>query len=570
MKPSSPLHTVPTAYESDLAWLRPLISCATMTELSRSNVLSAYQRLRNRIALLEEIGTAFRDRMREYNEAGICLSSHEFDLQCYSALREIHPAPNHNPRRFLKFLSSRRINYILGKAVTDRPSLFDASIPLETFSQTLTTHACELDLVLSLFSRLDIKNTIDQAYCDDPELPLILKLTNEYFAERPAKDVRDCYFHEARKGRRDEAYEVLVRMTYSSRKSVMQQRVLREMTCRHEEGWYMVFDTLTFSEDGLELFYETPTALRDYFRSIGRLVIEAEQNVVDGKTGPYYVKGRNQASNFDDCYRYFCVPEYGTKHGRLHFHAVHMFRTLPLGDYDRNQELPPARRNWRELQSFKNEWATYGNSQPRTVRYANDAYTRDGWLWPLNQEKTGPLLIKPLLAVARYMCKYVSKMCDQQLTSKDIPRWNSSLTPIIRSIPKASFRVRMSRNLGMQFPSLSTLSEDNLLALANLDYSLTPYSSLLKRSVKKELRMRLASLPLAALLDAAPPAFNLLAALRALIAQTGSSNQQSFTVTTIPKLLVGDISDELYYWLWLSGCLHPKPLESAESRSAPK
>src|SRR5687767_15422570 len=28
-----------------------------------------------------------------------------------------------------------------------------------------------------------------------------------------------------------------------------------------------------------------------------------------------------------DCYQYFCVPEYGTANGRLHFHAVHFMRT---------------------------------------------------------------------------------------------------------------------------------------------------------------------------------------------------------------------------------------------------
>src|SRR5438132_6115441 len=31
-----------------------------------------------------------------------------------------------------------------------------------------------------------------------------------------------------------------------------------------------------------------------------------------------------------DCYQYFCVPEYGTANGRLHFHAVHFMRTLAV------------------------------------------------------------------------------------------------------------------------------------------------------------------------------------------------------------------------------------------------
>src|SRR5438132_14076613 len=39
-------------------------------------------------------------------------------------------------------------------------------------------------------------------------------------------------------------------------------------------------------------------------------------------------------SSHADCYQYFCVPEYGTANGRLHFHAVHFMRTLPTGSVD--------------------------------------------------------------------------------------------------------------------------------------------------------------------------------------------------------------------------------------------
>src|SRR5689334_25430065 len=41
-------------------------------------------------------------------------------------------------------------------------------------------------------------------------------------------------------------------------------------------------------------------------------------------------------SSHADCYQYFCVPEYGTANGRLHFHAVHFMRTLPTGSVDPN------------------------------------------------------------------------------------------------------------------------------------------------------------------------------------------------------------------------------------------
>src|SRR4051794_20877674 len=63
-------------------------------------------------------------------------------------------------------------------------------------------------------------------------------------------------------------------------------------------------------------------ALRDYFRDIGRMVLAAE--------------GRKANDSHADCYQYFCVPEYGTANGRLHFHAVHFMRTLPTGSVDPN------------------------------------------------------------------------------------------------------------------------------------------------------------------------------------------------------------------------------------------
>src|SRR5437762_11284807 len=81
---------------------------------------------------------------------------------------------------------------------------------------------------------------------------------------------------------------------------------------RSADGWFIVFDTLTLADDRLEAFYDNPNALRDYFRDIGRMVLAAE--------------GRKANDSHADCYQYFCVPEYGTANGRLHFHAVHFMR----------------------------------------------------------------------------------------------------------------------------------------------------------------------------------------------------------------------------------------------------
>src|SRR5205814_10482941 len=78
----------------------------------------------------------------------------------------------------------------------------------------------------------------------------------------------------------------------------------------------------------------------DYFRDIGRMVLAAE--------------GRKANDSHADCYQYFCVPEYGTANGRLHFHAVHFMRTLPTGSVDPN--FGRRVRNRRQLNSLQNTW----------------------------------------------------------------------------------------------------------------------------------------------------------------------------------------------------------------------
>src|SRR5438477_7496011 len=92
-----------------------------------------------------------------------------------------------------------------------------------------------------------------------------------------------------------------------SRRGFAIKRLMNAMTKAHADGWFIVFDTLTLADDRLEAFYDNPNALRDYFRDIGRMVLAAE--------------GRKANDSHADCYQYFCVPEYGTANGRLHFHA---------------------------------------------------------------------------------------------------------------------------------------------------------------------------------------------------------------------------------------------------------
>src|SRR5438876_12387963 len=87
------------------------------------------------------------------------------------------------------------------------------------------------------------------------------------------------------------------------------------------------------------------------FRSIGRMVLAAA--------------GRKANDSHADSYQYFCVPEYGTANGRLHFHSVHFMQTLLTASVDTN--LARRVRNRRPLNSLQNTWL-HGYSMPIAVR----------------------------------------------------------------------------------------------------------------------------------------------------------------------------------------------------------
>src|SRR5260221_260897 len=101
----------------------------------------------------------------------------------------------------------------------------------------------------------------------------------------------------------------------------------------------------------------------------------------------------------------FCVLENGTANGRFHFHAVHFMRTLPTGSVDPN--FGRRVRNRRQLNSLQNTWP-YGYSMPIAVRYTQDAFSRSGWLWPVDA-KGEPLKATSYMAVGFYVAKYVNK-----------------------------------------------------------------------------------------------------------------------------------------------------------------
>src|SRR5262245_45005250 len=81
----------------------------------------------------------------------------------------------------------------------------------------------------------------------------------------------------------------------------------------------------------------------------------------------------------------------------------------------------------RQLNSLQNTWP-YGYSMPIAVRYTQDAFSRSGWLWPVDA-KGEPLKATSYMAVGFYVAKYVNKKSDMDLAAKGLgaKEWNNSL-----------------------------------------------------------------------------------------------------------------------------------------------
>src|SRR5690554_8198262 len=105
-----------------------------------------------------------------------------------------------------------------------------------------------------------------------------------------------------------------------SRRGFAIQRLMNAMRQAHADGWFIVFDTLTFADDRLWAFYDNPNALRDYFSDIGGMVLAAE--------------GRKANDFHADCYKYFCCSEYVIALVRLFFISVSFIRTHSIDFVD--------------------------------------------------------------------------------------------------------------------------------------------------------------------------------------------------------------------------------------------
>src|SRR5262249_5692433 len=111
---------------------------------------------------------------------------------------------------------------------------------------------------------------------------------------------------------------------------------------------------------------------------------------------------------------------------------------------------------------------------PIAVRYTQDAFSRSGWLWPVDA-KGEPLKATSYMAVGFYVAKYVNKKSDMDLAAKGLgaKEWNNSLKTKLSLLPKKLFRIRISRNLGMKRLTIPNPSQGCFIQVTNVGWRAT-------------------------------------------------------------------------------------------------
>src|SRR5205807_1828801 len=84
---------------------------------------------------------------------------------------------------------------------------------------------------------------------------------------------------------------------------------------------------------------------------------------------------------------------------------------------------------------------------PIAVRYTQDAFSRSGWLWPVDA-KGEPLKATSYMAVGFYVAKYVNKKSDMDLAAKGLgaKEWNraSLLVRLVVLLPFQLLRLSLA------------------------------------------------------------------------------------------------------------------------------
>jgi len=209
------------------------------------------------------------------------------------------------------------------------------------------------------------------------------------------------------------------------------------MECKDKQDWFYVFNSLTVRPGAEELVFSRGAKVwSNYILKCDRLFGQAAYGTVRES-----LKERKKGNEF---HTYFAVVERGSKHGRLHIHVLHVFKTLPQSFSDPNYGIFRAPIN-REINCLKSIWL-HGFSSPIAVRFnSNDAYAKKGWRWPVRdiEGKLIPCKVSVPDAIIFYIGKYLNKSY-----SSEGETWTNSITKTKATL----WRTRLSRNLGRKIP----------------------------------------------------------------------------------------------------------------------
>ena len=175
-------------------------------------------------------------------------------------------------------------------------------------------------------------------------------------------------------------------------------RIQIEAVSATQAGWFLVFDTLTYDPK----IYTSEVMFAKHWIRYKKSVESAILSRVFGSMDEFSRSGKNKV----DYVRYVAVPELH-RDGRPHLHVLWFVCCLPsvVSDVDPNRFR--TRCNRREV----NDWPAfpYGFSSSVAVRYSGDSFTlRLNWVLP--SDDSGQIQpLKPVVAVARYMAKYLDK-----------------------------------------------------------------------------------------------------------------------------------------------------------------
>lgn len=245
----------------------------------------------------------------------------------------------------------------------------------------------------------------------------------------------------------------------NARKCDIIERLKEEVLLASKKGWFMVFSTLTVSNENYEtVFKRKSTAFKDFIRSTYRSI-----GTNMGLTS------RQADIAKKDIHRYFAVVERGTLGGRLHIHCLHLCKQLPHCARD---NLNAHNRTTQNIEALNKFWKYEGSNKDTrrnhlAMRYShNDAYGKAGWLWPMVKTTCGimqPMQTCSPMRIANYVSKYITKSYEElkkwKLKNPQVETDDTMTTP---------WRTRMTRNFGLDWimQHLAKLPVKTLLASA--------------------------------------------------------------------------------------------------------